>query len=345
MRQSVHRLRLRHLAILMAAIALVGVGVWYSTRDVADADLAHISCRLKWHHQAQFAGAYMADTKGLFRQNGLDCTLRPGGQDFNALRLVVSGSDDFGIWGADSVLLGRSQGMPVVAVAVIFQKSPVCFFARRDSGITEPKDFVGKTVGMQYGTNVRIEYLAMMHNAGVSPESVNETPSKFDLQRFLTGDVDVWNGYTINEPRVAERKGVPVTLIRPADYGVDMYADCVITTERMIRERPEVVRGFVHALVRGWEYALSHPEEAVEATLAVDGTLDRTHQTDMLAACAELVRARSAAVAGIGHMDREVWRKMYAELNRQGLLGPRPVDIDAAFTNEFFPGEGDPRHE
>ena len=65
-----------------------------------------------------------------------------------------------------------------------------------------------------------------------------------DLQRFLAGEVDVWNGYTINEPHVAEKSGVPVEIIKPSEYGVDMYADCIIATERTIKERPEVGKAF-----------------------------------------------------------------------------------------------------
>lgn len=299
--------------------------------------LASVSCRLKWHHQAQFAGFYLAQSLGFFEDEGIQCDLRPGGPDLNALALVATGSEEFGVWGAESVLIGRSQGMPVVAVAVLFQESPVCFFVRRDSAIQSPRAFAGQTVAMQYGTNVRIEYVAMMQRLGVPLSAVTETPSRFDMQRFMQGEVPVWNGYTINEPRVAERLGIPVRVFRPRDYGVNFYADCIITTERMIRERPDVVRGFVRAVLRGWRYALDHPDEAVEAVLRFDPRLDRTHQRDMLEATRELLLAGSASTAGLGSMDAAVWEAMLAELRDQDLLGRHNVDLRRSFTTDFLP--------
>lgn len=296
-----------------------------------------ISCRLKWLHQAQFAGLYIAQTKGFFKQAGINCTLRPGGQDFNTGQLVATGSDDFGVWSADQVLIARSQGMPIVAVAVIYQESPVCFFSRKDSGIKMPQDFIGKRVGMQYGTNVRTEYVAMMKRAGIDMNRIVEVPTRFDLRPFLDGEVDIWNGYTINEPLVAESLGVPVQLIRPGEYGVDMYADCLITTEAMVKDRPDLVRRFVASVLRGWEYALAHRDEAVKIVLDQDSHLREKHERRMLDESARLIEARGANVLGIGRMDEKIWRGMLEELKAQGQLGPNPVTLSEVYTNQLLP--------
>lgn len=300
-----------------------------------------VSCRLKWFHQAQFAGLYVAQSKGFFNDAGINCTLRPGGQDFNAIKLVAAGSDDFGVWDAGQVIIARSQGIPIVAIAVIFQESPVCFFSRKNSGIRTPRDFIGKKVAMQYGTNVRTEYIAMMKRAGVDLGAVTEVPSRYDLQRFLVGSVDIWNGYTINEPIVAEAHGVPVHLIKPSDYGIDMYADCIITTNRMVKEKPHLVLRFVRAAVRGWEYALAHRKEAVRIVLAQDSRLSEDHERKMLDESARLIFARTAKKRGIGFMDEFIWRKMLEELRSQSLLGPHSVVLSKIYTNRFLPGNLD----
>jgi ABC-type nitrate/sulfonate/bicarbonate transport system substrate-binding protein len=324
---------LTNFIVLLSLIFLPACGDSSNSSNKAD----DISCRLKWQHQAQFAGMYAAQAKGFFEAEGIKCTLYPGGQDFNAVKLVASGSDDFGVWGADQVILARSQGIPVVAVAVIFQESPVCFFSRRDSGIRHPQDFAGKKVAMQYGTNVRTEYIAMMRRTGVDLKSVTEIPSRYDMQRFLDGEIDVWNGYTINEPIVAASKGVPVHIIKPSDYGVDMYADCIITTEKMIREQPDLVRRFLRAAIRGWEYALAHRDEAVKIVLEKDARLQEDHERRMLAESARLILARNVSKKGIGRMDEAVWQGMIDELVLQDLLGPYPVYAKQVFTNEFLP--------
>src|SRR5437870_4365132 len=82
-----------------------------------------VSLRLKWLHQAQFAGFYFAKEAGLYSDKGVDVVLRPGGIDYPAIQMVASGSDLFGVTGADQILIAREKGIPVVAVACIFRKS------------------------------------------------------------------------------------------------------------------------------------------------------------------------------------------------------------------------------
>jgi NitT/TauT family transport system substrate-binding protein len=190
---------------------------------------------------------------------------------------------------------------------------------------------------MQYGTNVRTEYVAMMKRARVDLNAVIEVPSRYDIQPFLSGSVDVWSGYTINEPLVAESHGVPVNIIKPSDYGVEMYADCIITSEKMIRERPELVRRFVGAVIRGWYFALANREEAVATVLRQDPHLLEEHERRMLEECGRLILTPQATEHGIGWMDEMVWQKMLDELKSQDLLGPHPVVISEVYTNEFIP--------
>lgn len=323
--------------LAIVVVASLGIAVIRFRNQQGDPNKStKVSCRLKWLAQSQFAGNYVAVAQGLYKQAGLECTLRPGGQDFNAIKLVVSGSDDFGICGGDEIVIARSKGLPVVALAVIFQESPVCFFAKEDSGICHPKDFVGKRVAMQYGTNVRTEYVAMMSKMGIALDGITEVPSRFDMQSFFTGQVDVWNGYTINEVQTAKNKGYKVIVIRPFEYGIHMYADCIFTTEENILRRPEVVRAFVAATVRGWEYAVDHPEEAVDAMLSIEPRLNRDHELKMLRASIPLICPTSDQERGVGGMTRERWQEMETALFEQGVIS-RHTPPSECFTLGFLP--------
>ena len=323
----------------LLAAALVAVAV-VSCSEVAEPGFVPVSVRLKWSHQAQFAGLYAALDRGFYEAAGLDVTLREGGRDANAVTMVASGSDTFGVWGADQVLIARSRRIPIVAVGVILQESPVCFFAAEASDIRTPSDFAGRTVGMQYGTNVRTEYVAMMRRAGIALESVTEFPSGYSLQSFLEGRVDVWNGYEFNEPLLAERHGVPVRLIKPADYGVDMYADALIASETTVNERPEVTAAFVQATVRGWRYALANEAHAVGMVLRREPRLSSGHESAMLAALRPLILGRGVGLQGIGAMDRGIWASMLEEIVTQGLGGAEPVVLEETFTNRFLSPAG-----
>jgi hypothetical protein len=135
-----------------------------------------VSVRIQWLDQAQFAGLYVANAKGFFKQRHLTVSVEPGGPDVSPVPLVASGSNDFGVSPATDVIQARSNGVPVVAIATIFQKNPVVFFSMQAKNIKTPRDFVGHTVGLKYGMEIEYYYHAMMQYAGVDTSKVKEVP-------------------------------------------------------------------------------------------------------------------------------------------------------------------------
>ena len=218
-----------------------------------------VTLRLKWLNQAQFGGYYVAKDKGYYAAAGLDVSIQPGGSDFPAIQMVAGGSEQFGVTGADQILIARSKGVPVVAIAVIYRESPFVLFALKKSGITKATEFSGRNVGLKIGGSEELIYRSVLKSAGVDKASLHEMPVKFDLSPLLTGQVDIWPGYVINEVIAAEEKGFDVSVIKPSDYGVRMYADTLFTTERMLKEQPELVKKFVAATVHGWTDAVADP--------------------------------------------------------------------------------------
>jgi len=318
--------------LVIIAVVIVGV-VWFAQSNKQTGELEKISIRLKWLNQAQFAGFYYADKAGYYEDEGLDVTLNAGGVDFPAVQMVAGGSDHFGITGADQILLAREKEIPIVALAVIYRKSPFVLFSLKESGIDTPQELIGKKVGVKLGGNEELTYRALLKNAGVDSKQLEEIPVKFDITPLLTKQIDVWPGYAINEPITAEEQGHPVNLIWPSDYGVNLYADTLFTTEEMIRTKPDVVRKVVEATVKGWEDALKNPAQAVTYTLQYSDKLTREHETKMMNASIPLVKPDNNS---IGFMDRAVWVAMQDLLLKQGFI-KQSVDIDKAFTAEFLP--------
>ena len=132
----------------------------------ASADEA-VTLRLKWLNQAQFAGFYVAREKGFYKAEGLDVNIQPGGPDFPAVQMVTGGSEQFGVTGADQILIARSKGVPVVALAVIYRRNPFVLFSLAKSGIKTPKDYVGKNVGVKIGGNEELIYRAVLRQGRV----------------------------------------------------------------------------------------------------------------------------------------------------------------------------------
>lgn len=321
------------LPLLSAAGVLAASGLWRPGVTSADpiASPTKVVVRLKWVHQAQFAGFYAAEQKGFYRKAGLEVDVRPGGVDFPAIQMVASGSEDFGVTGADQILLARDKGVPVVAVATIYRQTPFVLFALKKSGISSMKDLAGKTVGVKLGGNEELTYRAMVRSAGLRGERAHEIPVKFDISPFLAGKVDVWPGYVINEVIAAQEKGADVNIIRPSDYNINFYADTIFTRESVIEKNPELVKRFVRATMTGWQYAVEHPDEAAAFGLKHSPQLALGHETSMMRASIPLLRPTQQP---LGKMELEEWRSLDDQLVALGLLKTK-ADIYKAFTNRF----------
>jgi len=312
---------------ITSAIALV-LGGMLTTAAAEEA----VTLRLKWFHQAQFAGFYVAKDKELYKAAGLNVDIQPGGPDFPAIQMVTGGNEQFGVTAADQILIARSKGVPVVALAVIFRRNPFVLFSLAKSGIKAPADYVGKNIGVKIGGNEELIYRAILAKAGIDKAKLNEIPVKFDITPLLAGAVDVWPGYLINEVLAAREKGFDVNIVSPPDYGIDLYADTLFTTEKMLKEQPDVVRKFVSATLRGWSSAIAAPEEAAQITVKYGAKLTYEHELAMMKASLPLLQPDAQPV---GWMDAANWSATQKLLVEAGFQ-KTPVEIGKAFTVEFL---------
>jgi len=291
-----------------------------------------VSLRLQWFPLAQFAGFYVAESKGFYEGEGLDVTINPGGPDFNAITLVANESDTFGTWTADQILVAQSRGVPITIVAAIYRKDPNVLMVKRGSGIKSPKDFTGKTVTTVFGRATETVLRAMLKEEGVDEQSVNIVPFPFNVQSFVEGKVDVSAAYVYDHPYQARKLGAEVELIDPADYGINFYSDCLFVRSDLIESDPELVERFVHATLRGWEYALRHQEDAVDIVLNHTEGLDRESQTYMLEHAEPLIRHEDPERLGLISTGSLVAMKKV--LLDQKLI-EKDVDVKRAYTNRF----------
>lgn len=293
-----------------------------------------VSVRLKWvftSHTA--AGPGVALNKGFFKEEGIEATLNPGGFEFDPVTLVASGSDDFGIKGADDVLIARSKGVPIVAIAMDYQTNPVCFMTLKDSGITKAEDFIGKKVGVKYGQNVYTFYKAMLRRLKIDEKQITESPVKFDITPLLTRSVDVFPGYATYEPALFKNKGIDINVILAKDYGVPAYGNVVFTSEKTIKENPDLVERFLRAYVKGWKYAVEYPEKAADIMAVLNPKVSRDVQLDMMKLTIPYIKPTDDFK--IGWMTLEGWKETQAVMLEENIL-EKPVDLEKAFTLEFL---------
>lgn len=321
--------------LIVGIVATLILAVSFYTRkhqSPAKQSVEKVSLRLGWIPQAEFAGAYVALDKGYFKENGLDVTINPGGVDLNPVRQVASGSDTFGLTEAEQLIIARSKDVPVVAVAATFQKSPVVFMAKKSSEIKRPEDFTGKTVGIKVGTGVETIYRALLNKQGINSKQIKEVPVQFDLSPFFSDQVNVWPSYIINEPLIAQKEGVDINIVDPSDYGIRSYADVLFVSENTLQQKSDLVKRFTNAYIRGWQYSVQDPEEAINILAKNAKGIDKKQQLEQMKAVIKLVTT-NVGEEKIGSMDKKVWQTAYQFLDEQKQL-KKAFSVSAVFNTD-----------
>ncbi len=274
-----------------------------------------VRLQLKWRHQFQFAGYYAAIAKGYFGDEGLTVELFEGRPGIHPVEELLAGRVDFAI-DSPAVIIKRQQGMPLVAVAAIFQHSPTVVITRRDSGLNTPQSLKGKRIMLTPESDP--ETLAMLVGEGISIPAVDILPHTWGLDDLIAGRVDGQTAYLTNEPYLLAREGIAATTIEPLNYGIDFYGDCVITTEDEVRGNFARLEAFRRAIQQGWEYAMAHPREIAELVRS-DYSQEKTLEQLLFEAKA-MQRLIQPQFVEIGHMNPQRWHHIANTLAQLGMM-------------------------
>jgi NitT/TauT family transport system substrate-binding protein len=292
--------------------------------------LTPITVQLNWTHQAQYAGMYAAVQKGYYTAEGLDVTFVEGGSNVDKLAPVINGAMQFGVAGADELILARSQGTPLRAIATLYRRSPVVFISLAEKGITQPQDFVGKTIRAPANTVPSLR--AMTTHVGLAPDQYTVVDLPSDVALFASGDVPVWGLYSTGLAINIQQAGYKINSIYPDDYGVHFYADTLYATDDLITTSPDMVLRFLRATLEGWSYAIENPAETAAMVLAYNPQADIALEKEKLIAIVPLV---NTGEDNIGWMKSEVWEGMAQTLFEQGIL-TQALDVSQVYTLKFL---------
>lgn len=295
--------------------------------------LDSVTLQLKWRHQFQFAGYYAALEQGYYREAGLDVKLVEATPATNVVEEVAAGRAQFGI-GTSELLLARRHA-PVVALAVIFQHSPLILLAREDK-IGNLHQLAGRNVMIEAHSE---ELIAYLRNEGLPPEKLHILPHSQSIGDLIEGKVAAISAYSTTEPYLLRRTGLRTIEFSPRASGIDFYGDNLFTSQQELKRHPERVRAFRAASLRGWEYAMKHPDEIIALILARYNSqgLDRGFLAFEASRTAQLMQAQ---LIEIGHMNPGRWQHIadtYAELDMQAK-GTLPADFLYNTTPEKLPG-------
>ncbi|HNB84135.1 MAG TPA: ABC transporter substrate-binding protein [Pseudomonadales bacterium] len=275
-----------------------------------------IHLQLRWHHQFQFAGYYAAIEQGYYREAGLDVVIHPGSPGVTPVAEVLTGRAHYGVANSE-LLLQRLRGQPLVALASVFQHSSSILLSRKERCATTPHDLIGRKV-MLMDRQVDADFLAMFKNEGIADSAIELLPSSYQISDLAEGKVDAFNAYRTNEPFYLTQQGIGYCVLDPRNYGVDFYSDILFTSEEELRQHPERVRAFTAASLKGWRYAMQHPEEII--TL-LRHKYDVPKSAEHLRYEAETMRSLILPeVIEIGHMNPGRWEHMADTFVRVGMV-------------------------
>jgi diguanylate cyclase (GGDEF)-like protein/PAS domain S-box-containing protein len=270
--------------------------------------LEKVTLQLKHAHQFQFAGYYAAQELGYYREAGLEVRILEG-QDGNAPeRDVIAGTAEYGT-GSSSLLLARMAGKPVVVLGVIFQHSPYALAMRQSSGDADIRRMIGKKAMIGSLTDDlgnADELLAYLTKEGVPTSSFQRVEHSFNPDDLINGKVDAMAIYTTNEPDTFDRVGFPYDIYSPRAVGIDFYGDNLFTSEQEIASHPARVAAFRAASMRGWQWAMSHQEEAADLILSKYSR--RSERQHLLYEARQMVPLVQPVLVEIGYMNPERWQ-------------------------------------
>lgn len=303
----------------------------------APAELTKIKVALDWTPNTNHTGLYAAQNLGYYEEAGLDVEIvSPGAA--GADTMVTSGEAAFGISAQEALTLARLQKVPLVSIAAIIQHNTSGFAAPKDRNITSPKDFEGKTYG---GWGSPAEEAAM--KAIMDPEGGDVKKVKLvnigeaDYFTAVKRDIDfAWIFYAWTGVE-AELRGEPIDMLYLKDYApqLDYYTPVLTTSEKVIAENPELVKAFLQATSKGYQYAIDKPEEAAAILTKAVPDLDPEL---VLASQKWLSPKYKDDASRWGEQKTEVWQN-YADWMYDLKLLEQPLDAESAFTNDFLPAE------
>lgn len=264
------------------------------------------------------APIYQALERGYYEGNGIELVVQTPTSTADTLKLMAAGKADLGIVSLLDFLTSYGQGEPITIVMALEQRPLVSLLAREDSGVTRPRDLEGRLVGVTGVPSDLAAVRSMVAYDGGDPDRVRTVTIGFNaVQNLLSGKVDAAIGFW-NAEGVQLQAEEPTRIFRLDEYGAPPYPELVVfVRNETIRERRDLVEGFVEATRRGYEDVRADPRAALDALLAhAEGVTLKQAEPQLEA----LLPVFQADALCYGYVDLEVLRRYLAWARDAGVL-------------------------
>ena len=313
-----------------------GFATLLSGAALADDD---VTLQLQWVTQSQFAGYYVALDKGFYDEEGLNVTIQPGGPDIAPPQVLAGGGADVMLNWMPSALAAREKGLEVVNIAQPFVSSGLMLTCWKDTGITSPQDFRGKTIGVWFFGN-EYPFLSWMSQEDIptdgGEDGVTVLRQGFNVDPLLNREADCISTMTYNEYGQLLDAGVDpdeLTTFKYEDQGVATLEDGIYVLEDKLEDpafKDKMVR-FVRASMKGWNYAADNIDEAAAIIVENDetGAQSEAAQARMMGEIAKLTEG------GTGALDIDAYQRTVDTLLAGGSDPVITAAPEGAYTTEI----------
>ena len=281
-------------------------------------DLIKVTIQLSWFDQFQFAGYYMAKEQGFYKDAGLDVQILPFSLGMNIPKMVNDGDVDFAI-GRENLILEKAKYPKIIALAAIFQATPLVLLTTKDSGIDSFNKFENKKLMRTKDDGSEVSLKAMLSASKIDLKSITQVEHSHNIYDLIEKRVDIISAYTSKAPYILQKEQIKYNIFYPKDYGFDMYSDFLITNIDKYNNDYNIVEKFKKASLKGWEYAYNNIEKSVDIIFEKYNTQNLS-KDELIFEANELKKLSYLNISRLGDMKQEKVQRIYDLYNVMGYI-------------------------
>ena len=286
--------------------------------DLYSKDLTKVTIQLSWFDQFQFAGYYMAKEQGFYKDAGLDVQILPFSLGMNIPKMVNDGDVDFAI-GRENLILEKAKYPKIIALAAIFQATPLVLLTTKDSGIDSFNKFENKKLMRTKDDGSEVSIKAMLASSKIDVKSIAQVEHSHNIYDLIDKKVDIISAYTSKAPYILQKEQIKYNIFYPKDYGFDMYSDFLITNIDKYNNDYNIVEKFKKASLKGWEYAYNNIEKSVDIIFEKYNT-QNISKDELIFEANELKKLSYLNNNKLGDMKQEKVQRIYDLYNVMGYI-------------------------
>jgi ABC-type nitrate/sulfonate/bicarbonate transport system substrate-binding protein len=301
-------------------------------------DYGTLEYQLSWIKNVEFAGMYLADTNGYYKEEGFSSVnFTAGGPNVQQDAIVASGKAFIGISTPDIAANAILGGAPNILLGAQYQKNPFCVMSLADNPIETPEDMYGKKIGVQ-SVNEPV-WQAFLTANNLDASKITVVPAQFDPQPLVVGETDGWFSFITNEPNLLKMQGIDTVNLLLNDFGYPLVSEVYIVTKESLANERDKIKAILRADIKGWWDSYNDPEAGARLAAEVYGKdlgLTTEEQTLESEAQNELIFTEETMKNGIFTVSDTLLEETMSTLALAGIDIAQEELFDLSVINEVY---------